>query len=129
MRGVVIALSVCFVACGGSDNSTGPSVPVTIVPSKTVTSITILGFSQGNVGFDLPEYVLVQFSDLHSEGICVSPGTPAGCTITGAVTWSSSNPQVATINASGVVHTLRLGSTTITATYQGKSVTKEFNVI
>src|SRR5206468_1460167 len=46
----------------------------------------------------------------------------AGNTLTGrVVTWSSSNPAVATVSASGLVSGVAAGSASITATSEGKS--------
>jgi uncharacterized protein YjdB len=45
------------------------------------------------------------------------------------VTWSSSNPAVATVSPSGVVTSVALGSATITATSEGKSGTTIVTVI
>ena len=45
------------------------------------------------------------------------------------VTWTSSNPSVATVSSSGVVTSVALGSTTITATSEGKSGTTLVTVI
>ncbi|HWQ29066.1 MAG TPA: Ig-like domain-containing protein, partial [Dehalococcoidia bacterium] len=52
-----------------------------------------------------------------------------GNTLTGrSVTWSSSNPSVATVSASGLVTALTAGSATITATSEGKSGTAAVSV-
>lgn len=119
MKCVVFVLAlISLVGCGGGTS-----------PSSRVSTIGILGGSQGNAGVNYPFYLIVQFSDLHSETSCTSAGNPPLCTITSGVTWTSSNTQVATINASGVLTTLRLGNTTITATYAGKTVSKAFSVI
>ncbi|HWQ27573.1 MAG TPA: Ig-like domain-containing protein, partial [Dehalococcoidia bacterium] len=52
-----------------------------------------------------------------------------GNTLTGrTVTWSSSNPSVATVSASGLVTAVEAGSATITATSEGKSGTAAVSV-
>ena len=43
-------------------------------------------------------------------------------TTASAVTWSSSNPSVATVSQAGIVSAISLGSTEITATYEGGAV-------
>ena len=41
--------------------------------------------------------------------------------VTRLAEWRSSNPEVATVSATGVLSGVAVGTTTITATYQGKS--------
>jgi len=54
----------------------------------------------------------------------------AGNTLTGrAVTWASSNLAVATVNGTGLVTGVTVGSVTITATSEGKSGTATISVI
>lgn len=45
------------------------------------------------------------------------------------VTWSSSNPLVATVSATGVVNALLAGGATITATSGGKSATSSVSIL
>lgn len=45
------------------------------------------------------------------------------------VTWSSSNPSVATISSTGLLTTVTVGTTTITATSEGKSASLPFTVL
>jgi uncharacterized protein YjdB len=53
-----------------------------------------------------------------------------GATLTGrAVAWSSSSPAVATLDNSGAITTLAVGSSVITATSEGKSATATLTVI
>jgi trimeric autotransporter adhesin len=53
----------------------------------------------------------------------------SGNVLTGrAVAWSSSNATVATVNNSGLVSALNAGSTTITATSEGRSATAQVSV-
>jgi hypothetical protein len=48
--------------------------------------------------------------------------------VTSQATWTSSHPQVATVNNAGLVSTLTSGETTITAEYQGVSGSTRFVV-
>jgi hypothetical protein len=43
--------------------------------------------------------------------------------VTSSATWSSSDTTVATVSSGGLVNALKVGSVTVTATYQGKSGT------
>jgi uncharacterized protein YjdB len=49
--------------------------------------------------------------------------------VTSASTWTSSNTAVATVTAAGIVTALTIGSTTITATYQGTAAKDMIQVI
>jgi Bacterial Ig-like domain (group 2) len=118
-----VCVAMCAIACGGAKSPTAPS------SSAAVTSMSIVGFSVGNAGFSYPFAVIVQYSDGRMETSCPATNPTPGCTSVSGLTWSSSNPQVATISSNGVMTTLRLGPTTITATVRGKSATWTFNVI
>jgi alpha-tubulin suppressor-like RCC1 family protein len=55
---------------------------------------------------------------------------PFGVPLTGvSFTWQSSVPSVATVDAAGVVHATGLGTTSITATSNGKSATSSIRVV
>jgi len=49
--------------------------------------------------------------------------------VTGSVTWSSSNTTTATISSVGVINTLKIGTTTISATINGVSATRDIRVL
>lgn len=91
---VVSALLVVMVACGGGSRSSIRLVSLTIqsagtiVPLKSTVNLTAIGG--------------------YSDGTTVN--------MTSLVTWSSSNPAVATVAANGQVTALSGGSTSITAT-------------
>ncbi len=114
IRIVPVVFILALVACGGSSSPTAAT--------PTVTAISIIGFSRvsSTMTWDYPYTVIATYSNTTIE-------TP-----TTGITWSSSNTQIATINAStGVLTNVagRIGSTTITATYRGTSATMIVNAI
>ena len=104
-------------------DSTSPvtvSCKVTVTSSK-VTKITVkANTSQFYLGLNDEQPIIMKAT--------VSPATAANK----AVTWSSSNPKVATIDSKGRVHTKKPGTTTITATAKdgsGVKGTKKITVV
>ncbi len=79
-------------------------------PSATVTSVVVTGSPVG-VGLTAQFTATANMSD----------GTTAN--VTTAAAWLSSNTNVATVSALGVVTGVADGQTTITATYQGLTAT------
>jgi len=113
-----VVATLLALGCGGGSSSstpTAPSVPVSFVPSTTVTSLSIVVFT-GAVGLTGPLSAIAQFSDLHSENV------------SSRATWSSSNTQIATVSSTGVATCLRAGTTQITATFQGRTATVAWTV-
>jgi uncharacterized protein YjdB len=88
------------VASGTTSNSTAPVASVTVSPAST-------GVGVGQV---------VQLAPILKDA--------SGTTLTGRiVTWTSSAPLLASVNASGLVSAVAVGTVTITATSEGKSGT------
>jgi uncharacterized protein YjdB len=81
----------------------------------TVTPLTLSSISVTNPNQSMPAGVTQQFraTGIYSEGTISD--------ITTQVTWSSSNPSVATVNSSGLVTAVETGTATITATFGGIS--------
>ena len=99
---LVLASALAFVAISCGHDATGPSAPV--VQSVTVTPAQFtLRIGQGRT-------VVVVARD--ANGAVISSETPA---------WSSSNPSIATVSASGLVSAADNGTDTITATVGGVS--------
>ena len=96
-RIVIVALTLAVAACGGSEpTSQPPATPVltTLSVSLAPASITVGQTATASaVGYD-------QFS---------------ATIATGAITWTSSAPQIATVNASGQVLGASAGQSSITA--------------
>jgi len=91
---VAFLLLLIPVSCGGGSSSTNNLTYISVTPADP----------------SVPAGATKQFS---ATGI-----NPDGSThdLAGNVTWSSSNPSVATINSTGLATTLATGTTTITAT-------------
>lgn len=81
----------------------------------TVTPLTLSSISVTHPNQSMPAGVTQQFraTGIYSEGTISD--------ITAKVTWSSSNPSVATVNKSGLVTAVAAGTATITATFGGIS--------
>jgi len=103
MRKLSLALQVLVLAaCGGGDSGTNAPPPPAPVASVTVTLSANAIFLGGGV-----------------TATAVARDA-ANNTLSGrSVTWNSSLPSVASISASGVVTTVAIGNTTITATIEG----------
>ena len=87
------------------------------VTAAALRSITINGPAGGPgpistpLGIDVPLGVTGSYSDGSSQDLA------------GQVTWTSSNPGVATVDQGGVVHPVALGTTDVTAARDGVSTT------
>jgi hypothetical protein len=111
-RVFVFAFLVAAVACSGS------SSPTPATPSPTVSSVTITGNPSLNGG-NLTSQLIARAT--LSNGTLQDVSTLA--------TWSSLNPAVATVSAIGLVTAVTLGTTTISAVYQGKTGTLSVSVL
>lgn len=97
LAGVTKEATVNFVV------SSGPPQP------PTVNSLTVSGTSPLTVGQTSQYNAVANLSD----------GTNPN--VNGQAQWSSSNPGVASVGSTGIVTAVSAGTTTITATYQGRS--------
>ncbi len=109
-----VAQGSAIVTATSEGHSAAASVTVTSVP---VASIQVSPASANVfVGQTLPLIATTKDS--------------AGATLTGRpVTWASSNPSIATVSSSGQVAGVTQGSTTITATSEGKNATAAITVM
>lgn len=101
-KGVVtpVAPGVAVITAGAGDYQTG--CIVTVLPARErVTGVKIT---------DAPETV-----PLHGEAVLMATIYPEDAT-TQTVTWTSSDPDVATVSRTGIVTALSVGETTITVT-------------
>lgn len=101
LAGVLVTLGVVLCgACGDDPSPTAPS------PSATVTALNVAGSGAGGTSFQLT--AMAQLSDGKSQDV------------TGMASWSSSNPQIATV-ANGLVTVSGSGEVDVRATYQNVS--------
>jgi hypothetical protein len=104
MAGAALALAVAAVGCGES-----PTSPTPIGGgggSRTVTGLTIGGSVTVSQGGTSQLTATAQYSDQTSD------------TVTSQATWTSSNPAVATVSATGLLTAVGTGSADVTATFQ-----------
>ncbi|CAN5879806.1 hypothetical protein BH11GEM1_BH11GEM1_27000 [soil metagenome] len=109
-----LALAAVVIACGGGTETTTPPV---VKNTLVVTTVSIaFGQSQLEVGSTLPVTL-----DVRDQG---------GLALTGrTATWTSSAPAVASVDASGTITAVSVGTATITATVDGKSGSSPILVI
>lgn len=107
--GLAGVITVALSACGGSSNTPTPTTPSV---QATVTAVAITGTATLTVSG--------QANQLAATAT-LSDGTAQN--VTSAATWQSSNAAVATISGTGLLTAVAAGTTTITATMQGRSGT------
>ncbi len=100
--GALVILAACL---------TGACANMPTFPSSTVTSLAIIGTppSPGSSAQYTANIVLANSSDVEN--------------VTSLVTWQVANTGIATVSKTGVVSGVTAGSTTISATYNGTTVT------
>ena len=106
----VVGLLSLAAAC----DSQAPAGPSGATPI-TATTLAITG----------PDAVLTNVSTAYDATATFSDGR----TQTGTTVWASSNPGIASVDAIGHVEGLTHGSTTLTATYVGRSASKTVRVV
>jgi Bacterial Ig-like domain (group 2) len=100
----LVTLTAFLAAC----STPGPSNPDNTV-SNTVVSLVVTGPANSKVLIDSP--ITFQATAKNADGNAVSGKQ---------VSWSSSNPEIATVDAKGVVTARRIGPVNISATADGK---------
>lgn len=102
-------------ACSGSP-STPTTTPTPTSAQATVVTVTISGTASLTAGQVSQFTATARMSDSTMQNV------------TSSVTWQSSNAGIATVSGTGLVTGVAIGTTTITATSQGKSGTLEVTV-
>lgn len=106
---IVLGLLASATACDRKP-SNAPSPPL-----PTVTSLALAGADAVLTGVSATYIATATFAD--------------GTTQTGTTVWTSSNPDVASVDAGGRLEGRAQGSTTLTATYLGRSASKTVRVV
>src|SRR5437867_2274924 len=122
------------VTWASSNTSVGTVNASGLVTGVVAGSTTITATSEGQSGTSVVTVTLVPVASVtvspapasvqagQTVQLTATPKDANGNTLTGrTVTWASSNTSVGTVNASGLVTGVVAGSTTITATSEGKS--------
>jgi alpha-tubulin suppressor-like RCC1 family protein len=113
------AAMILFAACGGSDGSTGPGPGPGPTPNPNPATIARIVMA--------PDTSVVYIG--RTATLTASPKDSVGNGLSGrAMIWSSSAPEVATVNIAGVVTGIAPGRVTITAASEGKSGTAVVDV-
>jgi uncharacterized protein YjdB len=98
-----------------SEGKTG-SASLTVIPAPVATVVVTLALPSLTLGATTTASAVLR--------------DERGATLTGrSVAWSSSTPAVATVDNSGAITTLAVGTTVITASSEGKSATATLTVI
>ena len=113
--GLVTAISAGSATISATSSGLSTSVSLSVV-SSPVASVQVSPMSASVV---VGGSVTLSASAFDAEGNPLSGR---------AVTWSSQNPTVATVNSAGVVSAVGSGSTSVTATIEGKSNSVTVNV-
>jgi hypothetical protein len=111
--------SLVIVTACGKDSPSAPSTPPppATPPTPTISSLTVTGLDAVRTGF---------FSDYTATAAMSDGSTQA---VTSSVTWSSSDPNVATVTAAGRLSGQTHGSVSLNASYQGRTAAKAVSIV
>jgi len=116
------APTVATVATNGVVTGLAPGTAVVQASSEGITgtaTITVLPPPVATISVTLPSPVAAIGTSVQAT---VTLRDASGATLTGrAVSWTSSSPAVATVGTTGLVTAISAGTTTITATSEGRS--------
>lgn len=132
-EGFCVAVAIALIACGGGSGTSSPAAPTPApapAPAPTTPTVTALNVTGAGCVADFAG--TAQFQTLCTAEK-ILPGSTLQLTATATLSdsttqnvtsqaqWTSTNQNVATVNASGLVTILRTGETDVVAAYQGKS--------
>ena len=116
----IILPIVLLTACGGGGTTPSPSASTSTAGASAVT-LNSVSLSPGTP----PALAVGKTQQLTVTG-SFSDGSTAA--VSSGQTFTSSNPAVATVNATGLVTTVGVGTTTVTVTDSGKTASVTFTV-
>lgn len=108
MRAFLLTLLAAAALCGACTSNP-------VLPSATISTMTISGITP-----------TVGTSSQFSAGIVPADGSST-LDVTALATWSSSDPTIATVSR-GVVTGVKAGTTTLTVTYNGSTVSSKITI-
>jgi len=115
-RTLVLAAVLFITACGGGGSS--PVAPSSTSTAAVTTTVTSLSITASTTTLNVGDTATVTATAAYSNG------TSAVIT----PTWTSDNPAVLTVTASGTVTAVAGGTATVTATASGRGATALFTV-
>ena len=95
---LLIGISSLLFACGGSEDSGGPPAVASVVISPVAASVEVGGSTQ----------------------LTATPRDASGTALSTPVTWSSTSSAIASVNGTGLVTGVSVGTTTVTAASGGQ---------
>jgi Bacterial Ig-like domain (group 2) len=114
---LVLPLLLALVVSGcGKDSPSAPTTPPAAA-TPAVSSLTVTGLDAVRTGF---------FSD-YTATATLSDGSSQ--VVTSSVTWSSSDPNVASVTSAGRLTGQTHGSMVLNASYQGRTGNKTVNIV
>lgn len=120
VRAVLAGVALCaLMGCGG-DSPSAPS-PTPDPPAPPVTPPTLTAVALASSGPSAEATYQLTATAQYSDGSTAD--------VTGTAAWASSDAQVATVSAAGLVTGHASGSVEIRATYQGVSGTRQLDIV
>ena len=124
-------ISVATITAGGVATTVAAGTTTISATLNGITGTTNLTVTAVTLNLTPPSLTLTTVAGASHTGQFILTATPVGGTaldVTNSSTWVSSVPTVASVNTTGFVTGVSVGSTTITATYGGQSVSANVTV-
>ena len=131
IHGFCVAATIALAACGGGSGSSSPAAPTPApapapaAPTVTALTVTGPGCVAGVVGTEQLQTLCTAEERRPGDTLQLTATATLSDSTTQDVSsqaqWTSTNQNVATVNASGLVTLLATGESDVVAAYQGKS--------